>query len=93
MDVQLGREEATPVWRQAGVLKQLCDGERADEGQGLAWQGRPAARAPKGALAACPLSLSFGEGGLEHRPPSQTLPLSCCAAFSLFSLRLGSLSL
>lgn len=34
IDLQPGWEEAAPVWRQAGVLKQLCDGKGAAEGRG-----------------------------------------------------------
>ena len=92
----VGRKPLLCGDKQGCYSQHLYDGRRADEGQGAGklrggsdggWRGRTAAQAPER-----PLSHSFGEGSLEHRLPSQTLALNCCAAFGLCSLCLGVLS-
>lgn len=93
IDLQPGWEEAAPVWRQAGVLKQLCDGKGAAEGRG-GWQteGWWWWVGVGGQWHGLPSRHSFGETGLGQRPPSKTWPLSCRAAFSLCPHHLGFLS-
>lgn len=99
IDLQSGPEKAAAVWRHwcgnqfssFEMRRQLRAGELSDGSDGSE-HGRPEALAPKCPLSPHPLSHGCSEGCSEHRPPGQTLPLSCCAAFRLYSLCLGFLT-